>query len=88
MKDSYETQTSLTASQRRAIRSHAQKQARKLHLDLDVHDAQWSNLASQRAEARRAARDVADGLSDNMPAEMAEQIVHLTFICRGRLFEP
>lgn len=74
MKDSYETQTQLTASQRRAIRSHAQKQTRKLNLDLDVHDAQWADLASQRAECRRAARDVADGLSDSVPPEMAEQI--------------
>ena len=68
------TDTQLTATQRRAIRSHAQKHVRKLSLDLDVADAQWSELASQKAEARRAAREVADGLTDSTSEARAEEI--------------
>ncbi|MEN8896908.1 MAG: phage major capsid protein [Yoonia sp.] len=68
------TDTQLTATQRRAIRSHAQKHVRKLSLDLDVADAQWSELASQKAEARRAAREVANGLTDATPESRAEEI--------------
>ena len=72
MKDFQNAAAKLTAAQRSAIRAGAQDFARKHDLNIDVQDADWSALASLKADTRRAAReivkDVRDGTSEAMGA--------------------
>lgn len=71
MKDFQTHATRLSATQRSAIRSHAMKHCRKLALDADVQDLEWPELASLQADAKRAARDVAQDVTDNTPEAVA-----------------
>jgi len=58
MKDFQTPAAKLTAAQRSAIRAGAQDFARKHDLNIDVEDAEWSALASLKADTRRAAREI------------------------------
>jgi HK97 family phage major capsid protein len=62
----------LTASQRSAIRAGAQDFARRADLDVNVEDAEFSDLASLKADARRAARDLAEQVA-NLPERRAAE---------------
>jgi len=63
----------LNAKQRAAIRAGAQDFARRADLDIDVAAAEWQDLASLKASARRAARDVANGVKDGTPEARAAE---------------
>lgn len=65
--------SSLNAKQRAAIRAGAQDFARRADLDIDVAAAEWQDLASLKASARRAARDVANGVKDGTPEARAAE---------------
>lgn len=74
MKDFQNAAAKLTAAQRSAIRAGAQDFARKHDLDIDVQDAEWSDLASLKADTRRAAREIVSEVRDGTPEAMAAAV--------------
>lgn len=74
MKDFQNAPTKLTAAQRSAIRAGAQDFARKHDLSIDVQDAEWSALASLKADTRRAAREIVNDVRDGTSEAMASAV--------------
>ena len=74
MKDFQTPAAKLTAAQRSAIRAGAQDFARKHDLNIDVEDAEWSALASLKADTRRAAREIVNDVREGTSEAMAAAI--------------
>lgn len=74
MRDFQTRTTKLTAQQRSAIRAHAIDHIRNIDLDADVADLEWRDLAQIKADAKRAARAVADDVKDRMSEALASRI--------------